>query len=214
MRRLLATFAALALCTACAPRQIQPASQSEVKPKPETEAAVMMASMSEEEMAAKMKEYATPGEAHAALQPLIGKWSTTTKFWKDPGAEPQITRGTATHEWMLGKRFLKEDYRGEFFGQPFTGLGTLGYDNASREYVSTWVDTMGTGIMTAKGTFDAKANFLEFESRFTCPLTSQELKNRYTTRILNKNEHVLEMYATTPDGKEYKSMEIVYKRKG
>ncbi len=32
-------------------------------------------------------------------------------------------------------------------GMPFEGMGIDGYDNLAKQYVSTWVDNMGTGIM-------------------------------------------------------------------
>jgi len=36
-------------------------------------------------------------------------------------------------------------------GMPFEGMGLDGYDNASKEYISIWIDNMGTGIMYMKG---------------------------------------------------------------
>ena len=37
-------------------------------------------------------------------------------------------------------------------GQPFTGIGVTGYDNHAKKYLSTWIDSMGTGIFSMEGT--------------------------------------------------------------
>ena len=39
-------------------------------------------------------------------------------------------------------------------GMPFEGMSTTAYDNVSKEYVSTWIDNMGSGIMVMKGNWD------------------------------------------------------------
>ena len=40
-------------------------------------------------------------------------------------------------------------------GQPFSGVGIDGYDNLRKKYVTTWIDTMGTGIFSMEGTASA-----------------------------------------------------------
>jgi hypothetical protein len=34
---------------------------------------------------------------------------------------------------------------------PFEGRGTEAYDNITKQYVNTWIDNMGTGIMHSTG---------------------------------------------------------------
>ena len=174
----------------------------------------VMAEMTPEQMMQKMEMASKPGPQHSQLKPLVGKWRTTSKFWKAPGEKPEITRGSANHQWLYGKRFVKEDYKGTWHGQPFHGTGMIGYDNVKQQYISTWTDSMSTGIMTAEGEFDPSTNELEMNSSFSCPLTESERNARSITRIINNNEHVLEMYDLDADGKEYKMMEIHYKRIG
>ncbi len=172
-----------------------------------------MANMSPEEMMKKAKTLGSPTPAHTVLQPLVGTWVTETKWWKAPGEKPEVSKGRANHQWAFGKRFIKEKYEGKFAGEAFQGEGMIGYDNVKKEYVSTWADSMSTDIMTGEGSYDPATKSLEMTSKFTCPITESEMKMRSVTRILNNNQHVLEMYGMTPDGKEFKSMEITYKRK-
>lgn len=172
-----------------------------------------MSQMSSDQIMAKVKEVGSPGQGHINLQPLVGKWETQTKIWMDPKAAPQISKGKANHEWVLGKRFIKEEYQGEFGGEPFQGMGTIGYDNVKQEYISTWIDSMSTGMMSSQGRFDPSTKSLEMSGKYTCPMLGREMQNRNVTRILNNNMHIFEMYDHTPDGKEFKSLEITYKRK-
>ena len=49
---------------------------------------------------------------------------------------------------ILGGRYLEQRYEGTMMGQPFSGIGVTGFDNYKKKFVSTWVDSMGTAIMT------------------------------------------------------------------
>lgn len=169
--------------------------------------------MSEKEMMKAITEAATPGEEHARLDALVGEWTTTGKFWMGPGKEPEVSKGTGSSKWIMGKRFIKEDFTGKWMGQPFTGMGILGYDKVKKEYTSTWIDTMGTGVMSSSGHYDSGKNHLVMDTVFACPMSDGEKKGKAVTRIISKDEHVFEMYDIAPDGTELKMMEIVYKRK-
>ena len=169
---------------------------------------------SPEQMMELMKKAATPGPEHKRLAPLVGTFKTESKFWMDPSKPPQIEKGSAKNEWVFGKRFVKQAYTGKFNGQPFQGMGYIGFDNVKKAYVSTWMDSMGTGVMVSEGTFDSANRALEMSSTFSCPLTGGERNARFVTRIINDNEYVDEMFDKGPDGKEFKMMEIHYKKQG
>lgn len=171
-----------------------------------------MMNMSPDQMMAKITEAGTPGAEHLALQPLVGKWKTESKWWAAPGTTPDVQHGTANHQWVQGKRFVKEDYSGKFAGKSFNGMGLLGYDKTKGEYVSIWTDTMGTGIMNSSGKYDPSTKSIEMTSTYSCPITGGERKSKAVTRILDNNTHVFEMYDQTPEGAEFKSLEIKYKR--
>ena len=52
--------------------------------------------VSEEEEKKMMEAYlraTTPGDAHKALQPLVGTWDTVIRFWQAPGAPVQVAEG-------------------------------------------------------------------------------------------------------------------------
>lgn len=168
--------------------------------------------MSDEEMMSKIKQAGTPGPAHMLLQPLVGEWRTETRLWKEPGAAPDVSTGRSTRRWIFGNRFLAEDYTGTFFGQPFEGQGVMGYDNVLQKYTAVWIDSIGTGIMTSKGRYDPDTRSIDMTAKYSCPVTGGKRKSRAVTRIVNDNQNVFEMYDRGADGKEFKSMEMVYSR--
>jgi len=169
-------------------------------------------SFSKEEMMKKIVEYATPGQKHQALEPLIGKWRIESKFWTDPKEEPVIDKGYANHYWILDGRYIKEDYEGSWNGQPFKGYGLIGYDKIKKEYTSTWIDNFSTSIMNATGSFCNKSNKLTMNTINSCPVSGQTIKGKNITKIIDKNQHIFEMYSLGPDGKEFKTGEITYLR--
>ena len=104
---------------------------------------------------ARMEAYqklATPGEPHKLLTSQAGSWTTKTKSWMDPGKPPLESTGTCEDKAILDGRFLQQECTGEMMGQPYIGIGTHGYDNLTNKYVTTWMDSMGTGIFFMDGT--------------------------------------------------------------
>ncbi len=156
---------------------------------------------------------ATPGEGHKALEPLIGSWNVETTMWEKPGNPPEKGAGVAEDSWVLGGRFVKEEFQGEFGGMKFQGLGYTGYDNYKKKYVGTWMDTMGTMMMTMIGTVDASGKVFTATSTIDDIMTGKPMKVREVTRIVDANKHVMEMFGPDPSGKEFKMMELVYTRK-
>ena len=92
---------------------------------------------------ATMMKYATPGEHHAHLKPLAGKWKFASKFRQVPDAPWNESGGESTTEWILGGRFLTQRVKSpatEAFPMDFEGFALLGYDNLAKEYLSIWAD--------------------------------------------------------------------------
>ncbi len=201
MTKLLCTLA-LALCFATPGFAADPASPGASDPK--------MA-----EMMAKMKEYGTPGAAHKVLADMTGEWTFTNKWWENANAKPQESKGTSSMRLVLGGRWLQQDVKGEMMGQPFEGLGMVGYDNLEKQYNTLWFDSMGTGVMHGHGTFNAKTKTLSDKGEFSCPVENDKKRNyRSDWQIKDKNTMIYTMYGPNPnETKEYKQMEITYKRK-
>lgn len=171
--------------------------------------------MSPEEKAM-MEAYAkaaTPGKEHQWLAGKAGDWAFAGTFWMDPSKEPTKSSGTVERSVMLGGRVLAEKVSSPgFMGQPFEGYGLAGYDNVTGEFWGTWSDNMGTGLMTSTGKCDDKG-VCTHSGEYVDPLTGNKKMTRMTTRDEGPDKEVHESFEKGPDGKEFKTMELVYTRK-
>lgn len=156
-------------------------------------------------------EYMTPGWAHEQLAKSTGQWKTVSKFWMMPGSEPTISEGTAVFEMIMGGRYQVSSHSGMVWGMQMEGMNIVGYDNAKQEFISVWIDNMGTGIMTASGQFDQNTNTVHLKGSMVDPLTKQEMQIRMTVKFESDDKHVFEML-TDYEGQEFKMMETVYTR--
>jgi len=168
------------------------------------------------EMMKKMEAYATPGEHHKHLDAMAGKWEVVVRWWWQPDSPADESKGTSEFKWTFDGRYLEQtaDMPAQRPDEPaFKGRGLYGYDNAKKQYFSTWLDNMGTGIMIAWGTCEQGGKVINMAGDFADPMTDQpNRKFRTVTRIVDKDKFVYEMYSPGPDGKEFKMMEITYTR--
>lgn len=166
------------------------------------------------EMEAKMAEYtklATPNEHHAHLKNLVGSWNAETKFWAQPGAQPEVSNGKAQFQMVLGGRFLKTTYAGEFMGNSFEGIGYSGFDRLQGKHIDFWMDTMGTSIMKSEGQCEEDGKIVKLAGQFQDP-TGKTMTMKTVSRVVDGNTIVFEMYGPDTTGKEFKTMEITYTR--
>lgn len=167
------------------------------------------------DMQAMMEAYsklATPSEPHKQFASLAGSWSTKTKEWMEPGKPPMESTGSAEMKMVLDGRFLQQEFTGDMMGHSYSGIGISGYDNLRKRYVSTWIDTMGTGIFTMEGTASADGKTITLKGQHA-ELGGGQMTHRAVWKIVDDNTQTFDMYGTHRGGKEMKMMEITYTRK-
>lgn len=172
-------------------------------------------SMSAEKQAEmqKMKALMAPGAAHKTLEALAGKWNYSSKFWKSAEAKPEETTGTAENAMIYGGRFLKQEVKGAWMGEPFEGMGITGYDNIRGQYQTLWIDSMATGMMWISGQYDSSTQTLNQSGANSCPLTGEKNRQgRSEWKVTDNDHNTYTAYMASPDGKESKMMEIQYQR--
>jgi hypothetical protein len=167
----------------------------------------------EKAMMEKWSAFAAPGEEHKVLARREGSWTMHVTMWMAPGAPPQVSDGTSEARMILGGRYLEDTTKSTFNGMPFEGRGLTGFDNARKKFVFTWIDNMATGIMTGEGTYNPKTKTYTSVAKSTDPMTGKTKTVRGTDTTIDDDTWKSAMYDKTPDGKEFKTMEIVYKRK-
>jgi hypothetical protein len=166
-----------------------------------------------EKMMQQWLKYSAPSEHHQKLSTLAGNWTINVKHWHDPASAPEISSGTAEMKWVLGNRFLEMHVVSEAMGQPFEGMGVLGYDNFRKQYVTGWVDSMNTAVFTSKGSVDATGKVFTFTGTCDDIMTGRrDVNHRAVMTIVSNDKITEEMFAPGADGKEFKAMEITYER--
>lgn len=169
--------------------------------------------MTQEQMEAMMK-LASPGEIHRQIAKMAGDWTFINKMYVTPGQPPVESRGTMQAEAILGGRYVQSHWKGEFMGQPFEGQGTDGYDNIAKQYVSSWVDNMGTGILYSAGTCEDGGKRCTVVGDTSDPMTGGKTTMKSVLIWIDDNSFKNEMYAKDPaSGQEMKMMELTATRK-
>lgn len=173
---------------------------------------IPVAAQDMQDMMKKWQDYMTPGEMHKMMESSVGEWKTVNKMWMDPTAtEPMVSEGTVTYEMILGGRYLLAKHVGIMMGMPMEGMNLLAYDNATKEFISVWIDNMGTGITTAKGTMDMETHKVTMFGSMIDPMTGQNLEYKQVQTIIDENNQVFEMFMIH-EGHEFKSMEVISSR--
>ncbi len=195
---------------------LSPQARAEDKPKEAAKAAKPAkpaAAMSQDEMMKAWTAFGTPGAPHKALEGLVGSWDVKSKFWMAPGAPPTESTGTSENKMILGGRYLEQRYEGTMMGGPFSGIGVTAFDNYKKKFVSTWVDSMGTGIMMMTGTFDKAGKVITSWGMMDDPAEKRTMKAKTAVTLVDADHHTYESWHAGPDGKMTKDLEISYTRK-
>ena len=213
MKNLIATLALSLLCFTSCKKDIKADVNSPMIP--DTVTAEETATEVPLDSAAQMQAwqaYAAPGNPHKLMADEVGTWNCDMTFWADADAKPEKATSTADIKMILGGRYQEANYKGTMMGQPFEGKSTLAYNNASKEYTTTFIDNMGTGMMVAVGKYDENTKSMELKGDMVNPLNGKKTPYREVYTIVDARTRKMEMF-DVKSGKEYKSMEIVMTKK-
>ena len=166
------------------------------------------------EMMQRWMEAATPGKQHKFLAQFAGEWDYTMKMSME-GSEGEAAEssGTSKARMIMDGRYLQDEIDGSLMGQPFTGTGLTGYDNFKKRYVGTWVDNMGTAMISMQGALDSSGKVLTMYGLMDEPMTGESDKmTKYVSTIVSEDEHVFEIFDLSA-GHDTPALQITYKRK-
>jgi hypothetical protein len=157
-------------------------------------------------------DYMTPGQVHQMLSKWDGTWTEEITMWMAPGAPAQKSTATAVNRMILGGRYQESRVTGSFEGMPFEGISIVGYDNSKKIFQSSWIDNMGTGVLFMEGPMDASGKSITMTGKGLDPMTGKDVRMRQVLTMIDDNNQRMDMYSFK-DGKEFKMMEIMMKRK-
>jgi hypothetical protein len=158
-------------------------------------------------------EYMTPSAVHKQMASWDGEWTGEITMWMDPSAPPTKSTGTSINKMIMEGRYQLSHTKGNFGGMALEGMNILAYDNHKQKFITTWVDNFGTGVMTLEGPWDEATKTMTLTGKMVDPTTKKEVPVKETFRVIDNDHQEMEMFATGPDGKEFKTMHIAYTRK-
>jgi hypothetical protein len=161
-------------------------------------------------------DYMTPGKEHKMMASWDGIWTGEVSLWTAPGQPPVQSTTTTTNKMVLGGRYQQASFSGDMMGMPFEGMSTLAFDNGKKQFVSTWIDNMGTGMMVSSGKWDDASKSVTFKGKMVDATAGngKEVEFREVFKVTDNDHQSMEMYAVDPaSGKEFKTMEIKFTRK-
>lgn len=155
-------------------------------------------------------DYSTPGEMQKWLAAQDGKWKgEMISFDGAPGAKEEMTQ---ENKMVMGGRYQQSIVKGKMMGMDFEGMSLMGYDNAKKTFVCTWIDNMGTGIMKTEGNYNEANKTLEMKGLMTDPTNGKDTPVRQVYHMTDDKTQMMEMYCEVA-GKETKTMEIKLSKK-
>jgi len=169
-------------------------------------------SAQDKQMMEMMEKYGMPGKEHEFLKKFVGDWTVEMKSWMKPGDPPMMGKGTIKTGLLFDGRYVKGQFEG-MMDRKYAGLEIIGFDRFQKKYITLWIDNMGTGFFTTGGMLDASGMVLTETGTMPDPMTGGMQKVKDVTTFKPDGSYTFEMFMIMPDGKEFKSMEFVAKKK-
>lgn len=161
------------------------------------------------EQDALLKKLATPGEHHQRFDALAGKWNLAVKWRNTPDAKWTESKGVAEYKWILGGRFLREEFKYDMGGEPLEWMGIYGYDNFQKKFTAVWVDNMGTNTEFAEGQYDSKGKVFSYIGEQDDPATGGNRKFKWMITVESQDRVRFDSFDQDPPGTYFKNTEVV-----
>lgn len=154
-----------------------------------------------------------PGEAHAFLKKFEGQWNATMRMAMDP-AQPMVeSKGQARFEPVLGGRFIQQKLAIAMMGMPYEGLGYLGFDNVTRTFTQSWMNSMSTETLWSRGSINREGDQITMFGEMNEPSTGEHGKIvKFLYRFEGDDRFVFEVWEVMY-GEPWMVFEIEYTRR-
>ena len=167
---------------------------------------------SDEAIARALENAMTPGEGQKRLEFLVGTFDVKVRVWLDPSKPPVESSATAVSTWVLGNRYVQQMLSGYIGDEPWSGISYAGFDNVTKKYVSTYMDTGSTGMEWYTGTLDAAGTHGRMTATIADEVTGKPKTLELRLTIAANGDRVTELWEEDR-GKMVKVVELQFSRK-
>jgi hypothetical protein len=127
-------------------------------------------------MVAAMEKAMNPGEGQKRLEFMVGTFDVKIRTWVDPSKPPIESTATSVATWVLGNRYVQQMLSGHVGGEPWNGIVYAGFDNISKKYVATYMDSGSTGMDWFTGAMDADGKAAKMTATIHDAITLKPVK--------------------------------------
>ena len=173
----------------------------------------------DKEVMARFAAAATPGDAHARLAKLAGKWTASGRFRVGPEVPWGKFKAEVTFESLLGGRFIQERILGPRIGKErYEALNLIGFDNTKGKYIMRGSSCFQTSIYTLEGVSsqatsgEGASEEISLFGEIFDPASGKDLPLKFVYSLRGSDSIVLTSYGTSAEGKEYLATEVTYQR--
>jgi hypothetical protein len=164
------------------------------------------------EVAKALENAMTPGDGQKKLGFLVGTFDAKIRTWAAPTDPPSEDSAVMVGEWVLGGRYTQMMLAGTIMGEPYSGIGYAGFDNTTKQYVLTFMDSASTGMEWYTGGFDANGRAM-LKGSVANPVTGKTSPLEVRVTLDNAGNHVTEWWGLGLGNTVFKMMEITYTRR-
>lgn len=154
-----------------------------------------------------------PGPGQKKLDVLVGEFDVKVLTWLDAAKPPYESMAVAVSKWVLGNRYVQNMLSGFIGGEPWSGIGYVGYDNTGKKYQATFMDSASTGMQWFTGAIAEDGKSAKLTATIHDAITQKLVKAEMRLRMSPDGNHVTELWEATQAGKMVKVMELQYTRR-
>lgn len=104
-----------------------------------------------------------PVAEHVWLEKFVGEWAIQSQATMAPDQPPMECSGTLSSR-RLGSFWVLNEMKSDWAGDSITSVQTIGYDETTKKYVGTWVDSMTAHMWRYEGNIDASGKVLTLDA--------------------------------------------------
>lgn len=166
-----------------------------------------------EAIAAALENAMTPGDGQKKLGFMVGTFDVKIRTWpaaSDPAVEDT---GVMVANWVIEGRYVQIMLAGTVGGEPYNGIGYAGFDNTTKKYVATFMDSGSTGMEWYTGEFDASGKKATLKASIADPVTGKPTPLEMRLTIDAVGNHVTELWGDGLGSTMFKMMELRYTKR-